>query len=177
MSTPSVTDDVSSQAGSKAGLSALVIPALLAALGVFLLVGNADMEIAGDSELFGPKAFPLATAVLCFVVAIALAITIVRHPEPAQGPVDEEGNPLPGAASNWRSLLITLGAFVMFAILLVPAGWIIAGAVAFWGITYGMGSTRYVPNLMVGLVLSSIVQIVFGGLLGLSLPAGVMGMF
>ena len=80
-------------------------------------------------------------------------------------------------SSNWRSTGITIGSFVAFAVLLVPAGWIIAGAVVFWGVTVGLGSTRYVPNILIGLAASSVMQIIFSGLLGLSLPPGVMGMF
>ncbi|MFT4088784.1 MAG: tripartite tricarboxylate transporter TctB family protein [Gordonia sp. (in: high G+C Gram-positive bacteria)] len=158
-----------------AGRSALIIPALLIALGVFLLIGNADMEVSGDAEMFGPKAFPLITAILCFVTAAGLIYSILRNPEIPDA-VDDEGNPLP-TVSNWRNTAIVLGSFVLFAIILLPAGWIVAGALVFWGITVGLGSTRYVANLLVGLALSSIVQLVFGGLLGISLPAGIFGMF
>lgn len=149
------------------GKSALVMPALLVVLGLLLIYGIVDMEVADDSEVFGPRAFPAITAAVCFVIAALLAISVMRNPE------------LPEAelSSNWRSTGITIGSFVAFAVLLVPAGWIIAGAVVFWGVTVGLGSTRYVPNLLIGLAASSVMQLIFSGLLGLSLPAGVMGIF
>ncbi|CAN3126657.1 tripartite tricarboxylate transporter TctB family protein [Mycobacterium sp. smrl_JER01] len=150
-----------------AGRSALIMPALLITLGVFLIWGIVDMEVADDSEIFGPKAFPAITAGLCFVVAALLTVSILRNPELGG----------PEQSSNWRAAGITIGSLVAFAVLLQPAGWIIAGAVVFWGVTVGLGSTRYVPNILIGLGASSVMQLIFSGLLGLNLPAGVMGLF
>ncbi|MDY6997096.1 MAG: tripartite tricarboxylate transporter TctB family protein [Actinomycetota bacterium] len=149
------------------GRSALVMPVLLVALGVLLIYGIADMELADDSEVFGPRVFPAITAGFCFLVAALLTLSVLRNPE------------LPEAelSSNWRSTATTFGSFAAFAVLLVPAGWIIAGAVVFWGVTVGLGSRRYVPNLLIGLAASSVMQLVFSGALGLSLPPGVMGIF
>lgn len=158
-----------------AGRSALVIPAVLLALGLFLAYGIADMQIPEDSEeVFGPTAFPTITAVACFVVAALLTVDILRRPQ-----VVEEDDPgaASGRVSNWRATAITIGSFVLFAVLLQPVGWIISAALTFWGVTVGLGSTRYVPNLLVGLALSSVMQLIFGGLLGLNLPPGVMGLF
>lgn len=133
------------------------------------------MEVGGDSEMFGPKAFPLIAAIVSFVTAAGLIASIIRNPEVPEA-VDDDGNTL-ATYSNWRQTAIVLGSFVGFAIILMPAGWIISGALVFWGITIGLGSTAYLKNLLIGLALSSIVQLVFGGLLGISLPAGIFGMF
>lgn len=160
-----------------AGKGALIMPALLVVLGVFLILGIFDMDVADDSEVFGPKAFPWITAALCFLVATLLTVSILRNPEVPEPVLDEHGVPVAGPASNWRATGITIGSFVVFAVLLIPAGWIIAGAVVFWGVTVGLGSTKYVANLLIGLAASSIMQLVFVGLLGLTLPPGIMGMF
>ena len=133
------------------GKSALVMPGLLVALGLLLIFGIVDMELADDSELFGPRSFPAITAGFCFVIAALLAISIVRNPEVPEAEL----------SSNWRSTGITIGSFVAFAVLLVPAGWIIAGAVVFWGVTVGLGSTRYVPNILIGLAASSVMHLTF----------------
>ncbi|MFC9963877.1 tripartite tricarboxylate transporter TctB family protein [Nocardia ignorata] len=156
------------------GWSALIMPLLLVALAAFLFAGIADMEVADESELFGPKTVPLLAAVLCLVFAVLLAVSVIRRPEV---PLDENGRPIIGLSSNWRGTGITFASLVMFAVLLLPAGWIIAGAVTFWGVTIGLGSRRYGLNILVGLALSSTIQLVFGGLLGISLPPGVMGLF
>lgn len=157
-----------------AGRSALIMPALLVVLGVFLVVGIQDMDVSGKDSLFGPKAFPWITAIGCFIVAALLAISIIANPEIPEP--DEEGSAA-DLSSNWRAVAITVGSFVAFAVLLEPAGWIIAAAVVFWGLTVGLGNTRYVFNLLIGLAASSIMQLVFAGMLGLNLPPGVMEMF
>jgi len=76
------------------------------------------------------------------------------------------------AFSDWRALGIVLASLVACIALLVPAGWIIAAAVLFWGVSYALGSRRPVFDLSVALVMSSLIQLIFGALLGLNLPAG-----
>jgi putative tricarboxylic transport membrane protein len=74
--------------------------------------------------------------------------------------------------SDWRALLTVLGSLVAFIVLLRPAGWILAAAVLFYGVAYALGSRRPVFDLSVALVMSSIIQLIFGTALGLNLPAG-----
>ncbi len=158
-----------------AGRSALVVPAVLVVLGLFLVYGIVDMEVTEDTEIFGPKAFPTMVAVVCFAVAALLAVSILRHPDVPEPMVDADGQVVDGTISNWRATGITVGSFVLFGLLLVPVGWIVSAALVFWGVTVGLGSTRYVFNLLVGLALASVMQLVFAGLLGLSLPPGIFG--
>lgn len=158
-----------------AGRSALVVPAVLVAVGVFLVYGILDMQVTDDTELFGPKAFPSIVAGACFLVAVLLAVSIVRNPEVPEPHVDAGGRVDTGTVSNWRATGITVGSFVLFALLLQPVGWIVSAALVFWGVTVGLGSTRYVFNLLVGLAIASIMQLVFAGLLGLNLPPGIFG--
>jgi putative tricarboxylic transport membrane protein len=89
-------------------------------------------------------------------------------------PVPPPGRePWPAKAfSDWRALGTVLGSLVLFIVLLRPAGWIIAAAVLFWGVSYALGSRRPVFDLSVALVMSSLIQLIFGSLLGLNLPAG-----
>lgn len=157
------------------GRSGLVIPGVLIAIGVFLIYGIIDMDVGGNDELFGPRAFPAITAGACFIVAAVLAVQILRAPSVPESMINPDGSLRDGTATNWTATGITVGAFVLFIAILEPLGWIIAGAVVFAGITTGMGNKRYLFNLMVGLAMSSIIQLLFSGLLGLNLPAGVMG--
>lgn len=76
------------------------------------------------------------------------------------------------AFSDWRAMGIVLASLVACIVLLVPAGWIIAAAVLFWGVSYALGSRRPVFDLSIALVMSSLIQLIFGALLGLNLPAG-----
>ncbi|MDJ0415402.1 tripartite tricarboxylate transporter TctB family protein [Rhodococcus opacus] len=160
------------------GRGALIIPVVLVALGIFLVFGIIDMDGRAGDALFGPKAFPAIVAVACFVVAALLTLSIVRNPErpAAESTLDtEELTATPG--SNWSALLITISSFVCFILLLPFLGWIIAAALLFWGISLGLGSRRYLLNLLIGLALSSSIQLIFSGLLDLNVPSGIMGWY
>ena len=76
------------------------------------------------------------------------------------------------AFSDWRALGTVLASLVACIVLLVPAGWIIAAAVLFWGVSYALGSRRPLFDVSVALVMSSVIQLIFGAALGLNLPAG-----
>jgi len=151
--------------GFWSGRSALLMPAVLLGVAAFLIVGVFRMAVAEDAGLFGPTAFPLLTAGGCVVVALLLVISILRRPED------------PGPGSNWRSVAIVVGTLVLFVLLLETAGWIIAAGLLFAGVATGLGGKRYGVNVLAGFALSSVIQLIFVGLLGLSLPAGVWGWF
>jgi putative tricarboxylic transport membrane protein len=61
---------------------------------------------------------------------------------------------------------------VLFIALLRPAGWILAAALLFWGVSYALGARRPIFDASVALVMSSLIQLIFGAGLGLNLPAG-----
>lgn len=77
--------------------------------------------------------------------------------------------------SDFVSLAWGTGGFLVFALLLEPAGWILAAGILFWSIARSMGSTRPLFDLTVALTFSSLVYIAFAVLLGLNLPSGVLG--
>lgn len=79
--------------------------------------------------------------------------------------------------SDWKTLLGVVGSCLGFIALLPYLGWVITSAALFWLITYFLGSTRPVFDIWVGLIMASIVQLTFGGLMGLNLPAGFWGGF
>lgn len=164
------TTETTARRGFWAGRAALLMPAVLVGIAIFLGVGIAQMEVAGSEELFGPKAFPMITVLLLLVVAVLLTISIIRNPEGTEPDAED-------MASNWRSVGIVVGTLVLFIALLETAGWIIAAALLFAGVAVGLGSRRYGLLICVGFTISSLVQLVFVGLLGLSLPPGVFGLF
>lgn len=157
------------------GRSGLVVPAVLIGLAIFLVVGLTQMDSVGDNELFGPAFFPTVTAVLCVVVAIALTVKLVIRPEPAEL-TGADGETL-RTHSNWPAIAGAVATLALFGLILLPLGWIISGAVLFWGMVTALGNRRHAFNLLVGLAMSSVLQLVFSGWLGLTLPPGVMGWF
>ena len=156
------------------GRSGLIVPTLLVALGVFLVYGTVTMEVPATATSPGPQVFPAIVAGGCFVVAVLVAIQLMVTPEVIDRGVDDDGIPHSGSVSNWRTLSITVGSVAVFIALLDPLGWVLAGAVLFWGVSIGLGGRRYVFDAAVALLVSSAIQIAFSAGLGLNLPGGVL---
>lgn len=218
------------------GRRELVMVALLAALGVLLLIGSLTMNVLGDS-FPGPQFVPVIVGVLVLLAAAALLVDVLRNPE---APHDDEdgqfrgdfsadmlhdisGLPDPGSpgaptavtgavrtadvragleesdreksagagadgdaedgtaeaaeaavknpASDLRTLGLVLAALIVFVAILPYVGWVLSAAALFWCVSRLLGSRRPIFDIGVSLLASSLIQLVFGGLLGLSLPA------
>ena len=152
------------------GRSALVMPAIVAAFSLFLLIGSALLD-QGEAEFPGPRFVPAIIGGVGLVLAILLALEVLRTPEP----VDD---PTPGtyrSYSDFGALAWVAGGFLAFALLLPYLGWILAGALLFWCTAHGFGSKRPLFDILIALFLSSFIYLVFGTALGLNLPSGILG--
>ena len=181
---------------------ALVVPAILVALGIFLLYGTLTMETVGDGGLFGPTTMPWIVVVLCFVVAAGLAFDILRpRPEYAgaapvgtnaastgtdatvtsgvDGPADDDGDARPSPADdegvNATAVLTAVAGVAAFILVLPWLGWILSATGLFTAIAAALGNRKWIPVVLAGLALASAIQVVFSGMLGISLPAGFVG--
>lgn len=194
----------------------LVMAAILLIVGLVLLIGAQTMHVLGDSAP-GPQFVPVIVGVALLVVAVILAIEVIRHPEeervlPDEGrdisrdllqdlsdtgtaefravgvadlaedasPADPtttaatsdaaEDTAKKPVASDLRTTGYVLASLVGFVLILPWAGWVLSAAALFWCVARALGSRRTWIDLGVALLLSSFIQLVFGGLLGLSLP-------
>ncbi|WOF23576.1 tripartite tricarboxylate transporter TctB family protein [Microbacterium betulae] len=172
------------------GRSGLVVPAILAAFSTYLVVGIVTMQVPPGVTSPGPRFFPTLIAVAGYVVAVLLALRYLRTPEPAEparySALDEVSETARAEAeaaarvsyrtfSDWTAVGWAAGGFLAFSLLLMPAGWIVAGALLFWCVARSMGSRRPVVDLVVALMMSSLVYLAFGVVLGLNLPSGILG--
>ncbi|KZF06953.1 MAG: tripartite tricarboxylate transporter TctB family protein [Rhodococcus sp. (in: high G+C Gram-positive bacteria)] len=158
------------------GRSGLIVPALLVVLGIFLVYGTITMDVPATATSPGPQVFPSIVAGGCFIVAILVTVQLLIKPEVVERGVDENGDPVTGPVSNWRTTAITVGSVAAFIVLLDPLGWVLAGALLFWGVSIGLGSRRYVFDAAIALLVSSAVQIAFSAGLGLTLPGGLLAL-
>lgn len=157
--------------GRTTGLDELVIPALLVMIGGYLAFGLGTMEIPESAAWPGPDFFPLIVTVIIFIIAAVMSVQIVlahrRSRSHARG----------GARTDWKATGTVVAAFLVFGALLLPLGWILAGALLFWGVARGLGSRRPVFDLLLSLGVSSLIQLAFSAGLGLRLPPGIFGWF
>jgi putative tricarboxylic transport membrane protein len=178
------------------GMAELVVPAILVAVAVFLIIGTATMVEPPSVQRPGPAFFPGIIIGLLLIMAVLHTVQTLRTvrarragllQDEQEAHLDADGDPIEeippdpppgrepwpaGAVTDWRAVLTVLGSLVAFMVLLRPVGWIVAAGVLFWGVAYALGSRRPVFDVSVALVMSSVIQLTFGYLLGLNLPAG-----
>lgn len=214
----------------------LIMVAILAIVGLTLLIGAQTMTVLGDS-VPGPQFVPVIVGVLLLVTAVGVGQDVIRHPEderaepgtrhdvsrdllqdlsdtdtaefkavgtvdlesdgptggtadgkaapadteaapadpaaaasPAASVAADEDAPSAPVASDLRTTGFVLATLIGFVLVLPWGGWVLSGAALFWCIARALGSRSTWMDIGVALLISSIIQLIFGGLLGLSLP-------
>ena len=138
--------------GALQGRSELGVALLLGAVGAVVLVDALRLNApTTDSDRVGPQAFPIGVAVLLLVCAVLLALDVLRG---GHGDAEEGEDVDLTAPTEWRVVLPLLGVFVANVLLIDLLGWVISGALLFWGSTWALGSRHLVRNAAISLALS-----------------------
>lgn len=166
----------------------LTVPALTAVIAVCLLLGGTLMSVPEASGFLGPRFFPLTIGALLMVTALVTTAWPFRprrtaHETAESTPASAADTTDDGAAdaaparaqSDWRALAMMAATLAGHVILLQPLGWLLAGTLLFWGISCSLDRRRPVFDLCIAVTTASAVQLVFSGLLGVELPAGILG--
>jgi putative tricarboxylic transport membrane protein len=159
------------------GRAGLLFPLILAALATYMLVGQLTMKVAEDADKPGPQFMPGLIITALYIIAVLIAVDIIRRPqlpEMAALTDPEEVGRVHAWYSDWPRLAWAVGGCLAFAVLLVPVGWILAAALLFWCIARSMGSTRVLFDISLALLFSSAVYLIFGVLLAVDLPSGLI---
>jgi putative tricarboxylic transport membrane protein len=80
----------------------------------------------------------------------------------------------PTLPTDWRCISLLALALLAYLLLIERAGFIIASATLFVTAAFAMGSRRLVRDIAIGVILATVLYLVFTRGLGLSLPAGVL---
>jgi putative tricarboxylic transport membrane protein len=104
-------------------------------------------------------------------MAVVLAVAIPRG---LRGEADAGEDIDPDMPSDWRTVGLLVGLFVLLNGLVQPLGWALAGALFFAGCATVLGSRHYVRNIAIGVVLALISFYAFYSGLGIPLPAGIL---
>lgn len=158
------------------GRAGLVMPALMAAIATYMLIGQFAMKVPESVDLPGPQFFPWIVIIALYVLAAVLAVDIIRKPQlpelaPATEPEDLEER---AWYTDWRALAWAVGGLVLFIALIVPIGWIISAALMFVMVAHAIGSRRSLMDVLVGFFLSSVIYLIFAVLLSVDLPSGLI---
>jgi putative tricarboxylic transport membrane protein len=154
------------------GRSELGLAALLGAVGVIVLVDASRLKAPfSQSDPVGPQTLPYIVGSLLVVCAVLLAINVLRG---GQGEAEEGEDVDLTHPSDWRTVVPLIAAFVLNILLIDTVGWVISGALLFYGSVWALGSRHYVRDAIVSIVLA--VGTFYGFYLGLGikLPAGLL---
>ncbi|GAA2849028.1 tripartite tricarboxylate transporter TctB family protein [Streptosporangium fragile] len=171
----SVTEEMVGVERSDGGFSwrrpelGLAVPVL--ALGGFVIAGTADVTAAGSALGLGPRFFPIIVGSALILIGLCYVVDVLRggHGDPEQ----TEDADL-GARADWRTVALVSVIFLAFAGLLDLLGWIIAGALLFFGLSVTLGAPSRLRAAALGIVLSTVTYLTFVKGLGVTLPAGLL---
>jgi putative tricarboxylic transport membrane protein len=154
------------------GRAELSVPLLLAVVGVVLAVDAAGLpSVTAAADPIGSRPVPFMVSALLLVCAALLVADILRG---GRGEVEGGEDIDLSHPSDWRTVGLLLAAFVANIVLIDRAGWVISGAILFWGSCFALGSRRYFRDAAIATTLA--VGTFYGFYLGLGikLPAGIL---
>lgn len=147
----------------------LVLAGVIAALGVYVLLAAGGITVPGSTNTLGPRAFPYLVGALLVAVGAALVVLVLT----GRAGQEEGGEDVdPTVRTDWLSVALLVAALVVHVFAINVVGWPFAAAILFAGAAVVLGARPWWRAALAGLVLGLLVQVVFGGLLGLSLPPG-----
>lgn len=154
------------------GRAELSVALLLAVVGVVLGVDAAGLpSVSAPSDPIGSRPVPFVVSGLLLVCAAFLVVDVLRG---GRGEVEGGEDVDLSHPSDWRTVGLLLAAFTANILLLDRAGWVISGAILFWGSCFALGSRHYVRDAVISIILSVVTFYGFYSGLGLKLPAGVL---
>jgi len=164
------------------GRAGLVFPLILFVFATYLAIGQIAMPVPEDVDPPGPRFFPAIVIAALYILAVVLTVSLIRAPQPPlrDATIEPEGKVRPNPDhsgmwfSDWPRLAWAVGGFAAFIVLLQPAGWILAAALLFWTIARALGSQHPVRDIGVALVFSSVLYLIFAGVLSVNLPTGAL---
>jgi putative tricarboxylic transport membrane protein len=147
----------------------LVLAAAIVALGVYVLVAAGSITVPTSTNTLGPRAFPYLVGGMLVAAGVVLVILVLS----GRTGEEEGGEDVdPTVRTDWLTVVLLVVTLVVHVFVINVIGWPFAAAILFAGAAVILGARPWWRAALVGLVLGLVVQVIFGGLLGLSLPPG-----
>lgn len=135
--------------------------------GVALVMTASIREPAGSSNVLGARVVPYAVTGLMLLSSLGAFIAVLRGDV---GAADEGEDVDTEARTSWKTVIFLVLAFASLMIVIPIAGWPAAVVVLFAGASLALGASSWWKALLLGLGIGVLTQLLFGNLLGLSLP-------
>ncbi|MBK8740008.1 MAG: tripartite tricarboxylate transporter TctB family protein [Betaproteobacteria bacterium] len=147
----------------------LAVAAAVLVLGIGMALGTLQLPEATGYAGVGPRLVPaiVSGALMLLGLLLLKEAWFTGFKEVDEGA--EAANPTHWQAFGWIS-----GAMIIDGILMVPAGFVIAGTVLFVLAARGFGSARWIQNAIVGASIAALTYAFFNYGLGLNLPRGLL---
>ena len=154
------------------GRSELGMAALLGAAGALVAWDAAHLHATySQSDPVGPRAVPFLVAALLVGCAVWLAVDVLRGGQgEAEGGEDVDLT----HPTEWRTVVPLVAVFLANVVLIDRLGWVLSGAMLFWGSVWALGSRHLVRDALVSVALSTLTFYGFYLGLGIYLPAGIL---
>ena len=150
-------------------LGELIFAGMIICIGIVGFVAGAQIPTPPSAGVVGPRVFPFIVSAIMVAIGIGLLFQLLRGHTGAA----EEGEDIdPDVKTDWLTVGKLVGFLGIHIALIVPLGWPVAAAVLFFGAAWSLGAKPWWRNAVIAVVLALILQFVFAGLLGVSLPAG-----
>lgn len=149
-------------------VEAMVVVGVVIALAIATLVLTTQIQQSGQATTLGARVIPYAVGVLLLVAGVGVLVGQLRgrYGDPDEGEdVDLEHG------TSWVTTGIVALAFLSLVVTIPHLGWPLAVTVLFTASSIALGAKRWWIAVLVGLGLGIVSQLLFGTLLGLSLPA------
>lgn len=158
-----------SPSGALPELAASIFLAVVGLVVLFDALRLSDNRTGVDP--LGPRPMPLLVGSLLIVLAVALAIAVLRgdRAEAESGEDVDLQQPI-----DVKTVLILVGVFAANIVLIDWLGWVISGGLLFYGSAIALGSRHFVRDLVISAALSLGTFYGFAIGLGVNLPAGVL---
>lgn len=140
-------------------------------LGGVILTQVSKIGSGAGFIVVGPRVFPWAVGIglLILGVLFVLRTTVLLDKDLAAEAMEEE------ASTDWRTTLLGLVSLVAYAVLLHPLGYALATALFFPLAARLLGSTHWRRDILIGLAFGFGIYLIFTRVLGVRLPAGLLG--
>ena len=137
--------------------------------GAALAYGTAQLPEATGYAKVGPRLMP--TIVSAGLILLGLLLLKEALWGGFRGVDETEAK---ATATDWRAFAWITAGIILNGITMVPIGFVISGTVLFMLAARGFGSTTWVKNGIIGLVIAVITYAFFNYGLGLGLPRGIL---